>query len=66
MVDLWVGNRNLNRELVRRGCAWFYDEFSKDASLYQVELEARAAKRGLWALPAAKRMEPWLWRRERR
>jgi endonuclease YncB( thermonuclease family) len=66
VVDLWVGDRYLNRELVRCGCAWFYAEFSQDAALFEIEREARAAKRGLWALPAAKRMEPWLWRREQR
>ncbi len=66
VADLWVGNRYLNRELVKRGSAWFYDEYSKDDTLYQVEQEARAAKRGLWALPAAKRIEPWRWRREKR
>jgi endonuclease YncB( thermonuclease family) len=66
VVELWVGNRQLNRELVRRGYAWFYDEFSKDATLFEIEREARLAKRGLWALPAAQRIEPWRWRREKR
>jgi endonuclease YncB( thermonuclease family) len=66
VVDLWVGNRYLNRELVSRGCAWFYDEFSKDATLFQIERDARLAKRGLWALPANQRIEPWRWRREKR
>jgi endonuclease YncB( thermonuclease family) len=66
VADVWVGNRNVNRELVRSGSAWFYDEFAKDATLHDIEQQARAAKRGLWALPPAKRIEPWRWRHEKR
>jgi endonuclease YncB( thermonuclease family) len=66
VADVWVGNRNVNRELVKSGNAWFYDEFSQDAALYALEQQARSAKRGLWALPAAQRIEPWRWRREQR
>jgi len=66
VADVWVGNRNVNRALVKSGDAWFYDEFSQDAALYELEQQARSAKRGLWALPPAQRIEPWRWRRERR
>jgi endonuclease YncB( thermonuclease family) len=66
VADVWVGGRNVNRELVKNGSAWFYDEFSRDAALYEIEQQARSAKRGLWALPAAQRVEPWRWRREQR
>jgi endonuclease YncB( thermonuclease family) len=66
VADVWAGNRNVNRELVKSGHAWFYDEFSQDAALYELEQQARSAKRGLWALPPAQRIEPWRWRREQR
>jgi endonuclease YncB( thermonuclease family) len=66
VADVWVGSRNVNRELVKNGSAWFYDEFSRDVALYELEQQARSAKRGLWALPAAQRIEPWRWRREQR
>jgi endonuclease YncB( thermonuclease family) len=66
VADAWVGSRCLNRELVKSGSAWFYDEFSNDDALYQLEQQARTAKKGLWALPAAKRIEPWRWRHEKR
>ena len=66
IADVWVGNRNVNRELVLSGSAWFYDEFAHDATLYDIEQQARTAKRGLWALPPSQRMEPWRWRREKR
>lgn len=37
-----------NAEQVRLGMAWVYDKYVEDASLYQLQDEARAAKRGLW------------------
>jgi endonuclease YncB( thermonuclease family) len=63
---VWRSELCINRELVRRGAAWFYDEYAKSNALFQVEEEARNARRGLWALPKASRVEPWVWRRERR
>ncbi len=63
---LWIEDRSINRAMVDRGAAWFYSEFASDASLYDVEQSARVAKRGLWALPREARIEPWIWRRERR
>jgi endonuclease YncB( thermonuclease family) len=63
---LWIKDTYVNREMVKRGAAWFYDEFAADNSLYDVENAARDAKRGLWALPLKQRVEPWEWRRERR
>lgn len=50
-----------NAEQVRRGMAWVYRKYApKDAPLYAVEGEAKAAKRGLWA--DADPIPPWEWR----
>lgn len=51
-----------NRELVKGGWAWWYRQYSKDATLGALQDAARAAKRGLWADPAP--VEPWLFRRK--
>lgn len=40
---------NVSRELVKAGLAWWYRQYSKDASLGVLEEDARQAKRGLWA-----------------
>jgi endonuclease YncB( thermonuclease family) len=40
---------NLNRTLVEEGLAWWYRQYSVDDALRQLEEEARAAQRGLWA-----------------
>ena len=61
-----VGGRDVNAEMVRRGAAWVYLRYNRDPSLPPLEAEARAARRGLWALPEAERVPPWEWRAARR
>lgn len=61
---VYVGTTDVNAEMVRRGAAWVYRQYSKDPTLLPMEAEAKAAKRGLWALPEAEKMPPWEWRRE--
>jgi endonuclease YncB( thermonuclease family) len=66
IAHVWNGDRYLNEALVRRGAAWFYPEFAKGKALYDVELQARDAKTGLWTLPSKDRVEPWVWRERKR
>jgi endonuclease YncB( thermonuclease family) len=54
--------RNLNRELVAAGLAWWYRQYSSDPALGSLEAEARAARRGLWR--DAHPTPPWEWRRQ--
>jgi endonuclease YncB( thermonuclease family) len=54
---------NVNLEMVRRGYAWHYRQYSDDAELAAAEQEARAAGRGIFAHDA---QAPWEWRRARR
>lgn len=66
IAQAWVDDLNVNHELVRRGAAWFYPQFARDDAVFAIENEARDAKRGLWALSAAERVEPWVWRERKR
>jgi len=66
VVHIWNGSTHINAELVRRGAAWFYPEFARDPTLYDVEQQARDAKRGLWSLPLPDRVEPHVWRERKR
>ena len=66
MVQVWIANLHINRELMARGVAWFDREYAHDDCLYQVENDAHDAKRGLWGLPLEKRIEPWVWRQHKR
>jgi endonuclease YncB( thermonuclease family) len=62
VAHVWNGTTYLNAELLKRGAAWFYPEYAHGKALYDVEQQARNAKRGLWAMPLEDRVEPWVWR----
>jgi endonuclease YncB( thermonuclease family) len=62
---VYVGDVDVNAELVQRGAAWVYRQYAKDQGLFALEAEARSAKRGLWGLPEAERAPPWEWRRRK-
>jgi endonuclease YncB( thermonuclease family) len=64
--QVWAGSLNVNAELVRRGAAWVYRQYNRDPQFLALEKEAREARRGLWALPRAEQVPPWVWRRQQR
>ena len=59
---LWLGDRDVNRELVSEGHAWVFGGFAPDPDLLAAESEARKARRGLWA--DAHPVAPQAWRAE--
>lgn len=61
---VYVNGLDVNAEQVRRGMAWVYKKYARDRSLYAIEDEARAAKRGLWSDPNS--VPPWEYRRGKR
>ncbi len=61
---VYVGNLDVNAELVRLGYARVYRRYAKDKDLYRLEKEAQEAKRGLWASDHP--IPPWEWRRGKR
>ncbi|TWI55458.1 endonuclease YncB(thermonuclease family) [Pseudomonas duriflava] len=63
VARVYQGKTDVNAEQVKSGSAWVYRQYLKDKSLLNLEAEAKAAKRGLWALPEAERMPPWEWRK---
>lgn len=58
--------RDLSKELVRVGLAWWYRKYSNDPELEALEAEAREARRGLWGEEAAARTAPWEYRQAAR
>ena len=55
---IWIGNRNINLEMVREGFAEAYAEYLKEhyrAQFIQAEKEARSARRGIWSLSGYER-----------
>jgi len=55
---VYVGNVDVNAEMIRQGAAWVYRQYLKDQSLLALEQQAKAAKRGLWGLPETDRCPP--------
>lgn len=60
---VYVSNLDVNAEMVKQGAAWVYRQYARDRSLFALEDQAKAAKRGLWNLSEAERCEPWNWRK---
>ena len=55
---LWLGNRNINLEMVEEGYAEAYREYLKDPyrqTFMEAEKEARMARKGIWALDVYER-----------
>lgn len=61
---VYIGDRNLNKELLKAGLAWHYKEYSQDPVLAGLEVKARLDKKGLWSDPKA--IPPWEFRRSKR
>lgn len=66
VARVFVGRRDVSRELVAEGAAWAYRAYLTDETLIEVEAVARSSRRGLWSLPVAERIAPWAWRRGER
>lgn len=64
VADVECRGRDAGQEQVRAGMAWVYERYAHGyGHLQGLQVEARAAGRGLWSVPGA--VEPWEWRRLR-
>ena len=61
---VFIGGKNLNKELLSVGLAWHYKQYSRDPALAKLEFRARSEKLGLWADPDP--VPPWEWRRQKK
>jgi endonuclease YncB( thermonuclease family) len=59
---MYLGERFINRELVRDGFAWRFVRFDRPGEFKAAEADARAHKRGLWIDPHP--LPPWQFRRQ--
>jgi endonuclease YncB( thermonuclease family) len=67
VARLWLGEMDVNAEMLKAGAAWVYRRYARDAAYCAHEQDARALERGLWKLPPAEQVAPWEWRqRDRR
>jgi endonuclease YncB( thermonuclease family) len=63
---VFYGEENVNAWLVERGDAWAYRRYLSGDEYCVWEDAARAARRGLWSLPATDWRAPWEWRARER
>jgi endonuclease YncB( thermonuclease family) len=61
---VFLGNQNVNYELVRKGMAWVYKKYTDNKLLYKLEGEAKKRRIGLWV--DENPIAPWDWRRGKR
>jgi hypothetical protein len=59
----YVGELDVCEEMVRVGAAWVFRQYVVDESLFDLENDAREARRGIWGLSESEQVEPWNWRR---
>ena len=64
VADVYLGDSWINQTMVDEGHAWCDQVNSSNRQLYSAEQEAKAQRKGLWALPAPE--PPWIWRAERK
>jgi len=60
LAFVFIDNVDLVKSLLRAGLAWHDRRQSRESLLTALEMEARAAKKGLWSDP--ERIPPWEWR----
>jgi len=63
VARLYEDEFDINAELVKRGAAWVYRDYSYDDSFYEYENTAKEKQLGIWGLPESQRVPPWEWRR---
>ena len=59
--EVFLNGKNLNKELLREGLAWWYEKHARDRTDYcDLQDEAKREGRGLWSDPDA--IPPWEFR----
>lgn len=64
---VWLGNRNINKEMVEEGWAWAYKQYLDRAHVsgyIQAEEQARSKRLGLWK--QSNPQPPWEFRKQQR
>jgi endonuclease YncB( thermonuclease family) len=60
--EAFIGESNLNKELLAHGYAWWYESHAKTRKDYrELQQQAQQARRGLWSDPEP--ITPWEFRR---
>lgn len=61
LAVIYANGVNVNLEMVRRGCAWMYRQYSNDSAYSAAEASAQSGRLGLWSQPNPQ--APWEYRK---
>ena len=64
VARIFLGETDIEREMIAAGLAWHCLEFNQEDSLAEAQKAAKAEKRGIWAYPDP--LPPWEWRAGKR
>jgi len=65
VARLWLGDLDVNAEMIKRGYAWVYRQYADDPAYCAFEKAARDLRRGLWTPSQQSVVTPWEWRRRK-
>ena len=65
LVTIIFNTKNINKEMVAEGYAWWYSFYSTDLAYLDLERNAKKEKIGLWC-HHEQPLEPWIYRERRR
>ena len=65
VARLWIGDLDVNAEMIKRGHAWVYRRYADDPAYCAYEKAARDLRRGVWSVPQPPAVAPWEWRRRK-
>jgi endonuclease YncB( thermonuclease family) len=65
VARLWLGDLDVNAEMIKRGYAWVYRRYADDPAYCAYEQAARDLRRGLWSPAQPSVTAPWEWRRRK-
>ena len=65
VARLWIGERDINAEMVKSGNAWVYRRYADDPAYCAYEQAARNSRRGLWEPGNDAPVAPWEWRQRK-
>ena len=65
VARLWLGDLDVNAEMIKRGYAWVYRRYADDPAYCAFEKSARDLRRGLWVPSQPPVIAPWEWRRRK-
>jgi len=65
VARLWLGDLDVNAEMIKLGYAWVYRRYADDAAYCAYEKAARDLRRGVWNPPQPSVIAPWEWRRRK-